>query len=152
MSKVKITQEQADAIEGLERIWSEDEIIARNVKGRVFNEPYNDSHRRLEELTLYKLVHVLKYGYEVEPEYKVGEWATDPKGDVGKIGTVKGRMLHADWGSYRAWISKSKVVHSTPEEIEKEKECRTNKKLNDLLCNLSSEEKSRLYEKLVSLI
>ena len=40
--KVKVTQEQADAFLYLKRNWSDDEIISKVVKGKVFNQHYNN--------------------------------------------------------------------------------------------------------------
>ncbi len=135
MSKVKITQEQADAIEQLERHSSDDEIIARSVKGRLFGQPYNDCYDRLNELTLFTLVCALDKGYEVEPEFKAGQWIydiTDKNKTVIEVAYVTDRRVHGFWKTQHSDIDTHVAIenarHFTKAEIAKEKERRWWKK------------------------
>ncbi len=134
MSKPIITQEQADAIEQLRRHWSDDEIIARSVKGRVFGQPYNDCYKHLEKNSLFNLTRALERGYEVEPEFKVNQWVTHESGTVSKITSIDDRgIITTDHilnrrDQYGKYVYMNTVAmyfrHATPEEIAKEKERR----------------------------
>ncbi|MEK3995660.1 hypothetical protein MKY29_12965 [Psychrobacillus sp. FSL K6-2365] len=71
--KVKLTQEQAEAIEYLKKGKFSDESIigahARNPNGWILEANVN-----LNRMPLLKLVDALRIGYEVEQQFKVGNW------------------------------------------------------------------------------
>lgn len=137
MNKVKISQEQADILV------RENSNEKHNTVKR-FVEIYGEHGRSFH---LDELIRALYIGYEVETTYKVGDWVINKNTKRAiEVDEPKVDFLNKDY-------SHGKIFrHATPEEIAKGKERRTNKKLNDLLFNLSSEEQERLYEKLVLLI
>ncbi len=154
MSKVKVTQEQAD---WLDKYKSNEEIdYAINVQ----------PHKKRPDSPIVdwapsKVAYALYRGYEVEPEFKDDEWVLLTNGTITQILYVRddAKSLYPSGKSFAhsrggdCWYDYSFIKrHAAPEEIAEEKERRTDKKLNDFLCRLSSEEKDRLYEKLVSFI
>ena len=130
--KVKLTKEQAKHIDGF--------IDAHN-KGLL---PSSLT------VSLSLLADTIKYGYEVEPEFKVGDYVTkiDTK-RVGRIQKIKGKSCLIE-GDGRWYFDNLKHYfrHATPEEIAEEKERRLNKKLDDVLSRLTKEEIRQLINKL----
>ncbi|MFD1205814.1 hypothetical protein ACFQ38_12005 [Sporosarcina contaminans] len=125
--KVKLTSEQATAIEYLRDTKFHDEGIisshARTPMGWEANytEPLNG-------LPLLTLVDALRIGYEVEEEYKVGDWIVRLDGKrfandeiAVQIDSVGEFHLTCE-GSLA--VKRDKVRHATPEEIKAEKERR----------------------------
>ncbi len=130
MSKVKITQEQADAIEN---ITYREHAVELQINGWKHKE-----NRCLNHLALDDFIKALYIGYEVEPEYKVGDWIVKRNGEkfyithrgdgfpiavrITNITTSLGvNVLQFCDGSV---IRITEARHATPEEIAKEKERR----------------------------
>src|SRR5690625_814820 len=123
MEKVKLTQEQADAIERGIKIYGKSRIMNDHaLDGWVGN--LND----LNGLTKDEIARALYVGYEVEPEIKVGDWVFIDFGEAGtEIGFIKGRInephsFYIDKCHFGANVNEAR--HATPEEIAKEKERR----------------------------
>lgn len=71
--KVRVTQEQADAIEYLttKGFWSQEELIKLQAEKFVWEGP---RAKGLNGMPLLTFVDALRIGYEIEPEFKVGDW------------------------------------------------------------------------------
>lgn len=116
MKKVTLTQDQADAIERFKT--SKQHAIRRYV---------NRSFRKstcLYDITLDELICALYIGYEVEPEFKVGDWVvtSDFLEPIRKVKEVNDRLLVDN--TRIVWRDFGEIRHATPEEIAKEKERR----------------------------
>jgi|SRR5699024_336258 len=124
MEKVKLTQEQAEAIEERLKFSHKKHEIVRctATKGWVGDTPMKD-------IPLDKIIRALYIGYEVEPEFAVGDWVISKKDKIGIPGQITEFEYDkywednfADYGinsMYRARLSN--LRHATPEEIAKEK-------------------------------
>ena|SRR5690625_824044 len=122
MEKVKLTQEQADLLEEKTIKMSRDKIVNTFVKINGIS----SSHFHLDEL-----IRALYIGYEVEPEFKVGDWVIRTL-DLGRY-HEKGRVFQIanfdDWGNIYADDGgpshmPGSLRHATPEEVSKEKQRR----------------------------
>lgn len=129
MEKVKLTQEQADAIKKLKAEASNKEIIYMNTS------PFGGIHldkdkQTIFEMDLDELIRALYIGYEVESEFKVGDWVvtSDFLEPIRKVKEVNDRLLVDNTGI--VWRDFGEIRHATPEEIAKEKERRWWKKHN----------------------
>ena|SRR5690625_211650 len=123
MEKVKLTQEQADAIKKLKAEASNKEIIYMNTS------PFGGIHldkdkQTIFEMDLDELIRALYIGYEVESEFKVGDWVvtSDFLEPIRKVKEVNDRLLVDNTGI--VWRDFGEIRHATPEEIAKEKERR----------------------------
>lgn len=120
MEKVKVTKEQAEAIEKYANSNKKELCIENWVKGHFH------TNKVLSELSLEELAKALYIGYEVEPEFKVGDWVYNEK--AGTVARVGERYDGGEW----VWVDDEEFTfysvndtrHATPEEIEKEKERR----------------------------
>lgn len=133
MEKVKLTKAQADAIE-----WALSEsttykngpelLLQNHGHSQFTNELFLIRLEPLNSLNTLNLAKALIVGYEVEPEFKVGDWvvhdlnkktqkiirkANPASGDCGKF------ILENEKGVLPAYLR-----HATPEEIKQEKERR----------------------------
>lgn len=134
MSKVELTREQAKSLERLREHWSDDEIISKVVKGKIFEQHYNNVFETFaSELSIKKIVHVFKYGYEIKEEYKVGDWVIHDNKKIGKVKKINDDVITIDveLGYARnngelAYVNTLARYfrHATPEEIAEEKERR----------------------------
>lgn len=120
MSKVKITQEQADAIEGITDRESAAELQINGWKWY--------KNRCLNNLSFDDFIKALYIGYEVEPEFEVGDWVyRKSDGVVSKINRIENQEdFYGEFSTdkHRGWLYVEEIRHATPEEIEKEKERR----------------------------
>src|SRR5690625_2377859 len=122
MEKVKLTQEQVEALQNRLTFLKKSEIIRHHA---VYSEPWNGIHECLNSINLDDMIRALYIGYEVEPEFKVGDWVTcslfsgvyEITEDNQFLGIVQ---LDNNGGG----IHESRLRHATPEEIAKEKERR----------------------------
>lgn len=125
--KVKVTQEQAETIENLKRNGFTDESIieshAKCPNGWMLSE-----NTTLNRMSLLKLVDALRIGYEVEPQFKVGDWIVKLNGEcfmrgekVMKVTEVKDNCIYFGVGRY---LTCRYIRLATPEEIKTEKERR----------------------------
>lgn len=128
MEKVKITQEQADAIE---RWVDKDQLLIARATG-LLNHGEDESIAELEINTLAKAIYI---GYEVEPEFKVGEWVVLEDGYIGEIEFINEVEGWANIGYSKDTKERGVclaatydlidiVRHATPSEIVEEKERR----------------------------
>jgi len=124
MSKVKLTKEQATAVEKYKndlrfRHWQEKVNKMRN---EIIIE------KCLLELSTDDFMNAFEYGYEVEPEFNVGDWVIVDYGEYGtEIGVIKGwidkpHSFYIDKCHFGASVKETR--HVTPEEIAEEKERR----------------------------
>src|SRR5690625_729054 len=126
MEKVKLTQKQADAIEDLLKQYGDREILIHEylyLTGEINNNI--EVIKRMNYDTFFGALYV---GYEVEPEFKVGDWVFIDYGEAGtEIGFIKGwinepHSFYIDKCHFGANVNEAR--HATPEEIAKEKERR----------------------------
>ena len=132
MGKVKITQEQADAIEKAWKMSGNKVFIIRmhDRDGSVLI----DGREQLGDISTDTLIKALYIGYEVELEFEEGQWvALDDYASrpiIAKILEIDiegdGR-LRLDWSDHCYW-DKERIRHATPSEIAEEKERRFWKK------------------------
>lgn len=132
MEKVKLTREQANAIEyALQEVdeykGNPDKLLRHASMKNVY---FRNELHLLNSIDTVNLAKALYIGYEVEPKFEVGDWAVwrSTKGiDVIKqIEKVEGYRIWADWldeGSL-LFAPSDEIRHATPEEIETEKERR----------------------------
>src|SRR5699024_4754579 len=124
MEKVVINQEQADAFES-EVLTSDVESVARcHMRGWEYR-----CNRCLNELSLEQIMRAKYVGYEICPEYKVGEWkVVKYSNEIGRVVEhfkEKQRVeLDCNYFTYKEVDLRS----ATPEEIAEEKERRWWKK------------------------
>ena len=77
--KVKITRDQAEALKKFPENKKSD-IVRQHIVGRWLNEYITLNHLNTDEL-----IKALYIGYEVEPEYSVGDYVVTDTGIIGKI-------------------------------------------------------------------
>ncbi len=127
MSKVKITQEQADA---LEAVRDREKVRSMIIRWHTGRGRWVGDEESLNELELDDLIRALYIGYEVEPEFEVGDWGftireCGQKGQVGQVVEVYKVFARLDYGDGTgSWWSFRDLRHATPEEIAEEKERR----------------------------
>src|SRR5690625_2663863 len=120
MGKVRLTQEQADAIEGIKEYQRK---LLNSGEHRIMEE-----FKDLRSLTTDEFMDALYVGYEVEPEYSVGDWIVVDYGEHGtEVGIIKGwidkpHSFFIDKCHFGANVNEAR--HATPEEIAEEKERR----------------------------
>src|SRR5690625_6736521 len=93
MGKVKLTQEQADVVEdALGFSGTRERLVEEFIKYRLLNDVWTaECLQVLNEFTTEKLIKTLYIGYEVEPEYSVGDWIVVDYGEHGtEVGIIKG--------------------------------------------------------------
>jgi len=119
MAKVKLTQKQADEIERIKRIgfpghWKEDGwFIERDEK--------------INDLSFHQLTNAVFNGYEVEPEFKSGDWVFNKKNNrTAKINLfgVDEVGARVDDFEFNNIYQLDEIRHATPQEIAEEKERR----------------------------
>lgn len=120
--KVVLTQEQADEIELQKKDFSKfDDIVTRRILTSDINGYYN---KTFHSISVDDLIKALYIGYEVEPEFKVGDWVIDEEyGFIGQITEIEGNSIWAYWDddNKEMRIRKEDLRHATPEEIAKER-------------------------------
>ena len=93
MSKVKLTKYEAEEFEALFKIYSDE--------------------------SLYKIANAIKHGYEVEPEYKVGDWVVyEYSSRPEQINAICNRKIETNSNYGYA----DRFRHATESEIAQEKE------------------------------
>lgn len=93
MEKVKLTQDQADAIEVVINRYGEDKFIYDYSKmlHEISPAQYTGSLDPINDLALHQVAKALYIGYEVEPEFKVSERLEEIKELYGKEMYSKGK-------------------------------------------------------------
>lgn len=107
MERVIITKEEAKAIKRLKQFVQSDEILDCRFTGR-------------------EIGNIFLHGYEVEPEFEVGDWVYDMHHN--KVARIDHRGVDDD----RVWVDDDElnfssivdIRHATQEEIQQEKERR----------------------------
>lgn len=122
MEKIKLTQEQATAIERYAKGMFE------SLEAQLKNENYlNEWAKCLAKLEVEEVVSAIRQGYKIEPQFKVGDWVHYQNGEflkeckTRKIRKIEGSVLHFTQG--HSMFNKY-VRHATPEEIAEEKQRR----------------------------
>lgn len=112
MEKVKLTKEQAEAIE-TKKGTTESAAIAKHLEGWTWPE-----NKCLNDLSMEQFVKALYIGYEIEETFEVGDWVKDTSTNaVIKINDRKHRNNLID-------PRHTTIRHATPEEIAEEKQRR----------------------------
>ena len=130
--KVKLTKLQAEAIEwlmdGAPGSWTQEDLIREHTLDRHGWSGVEDAVdiSVLNGLPLLTLIDALRIGYEIEKEYKVGDWVVHDAGcKLGQIEIVRGKNItvrRTDGEGY--WWNTDFIRHATPEEIKAEQERR----------------------------
>lgn len=116
MEKVKLTQEQADIVE---RVKKEQLEHLKEIKHRSVI--LQDWEKPLFKLSAEDIQKALFDGYEVEPEFKVGDWVITGRGLLGKYLEKTSEVYRFTLiGGHHA--TSDNIRHATPEEVAKEKE------------------------------
>lgn len=129
MEKVKLMKEQAEAIEHalqeVDEYKGNPDRLLRHASMNNVN--FRNELHPLDTIDIVTLAKALYIGYEVETEFKVGEWvAIDYKEHGTKVGKIKGYIkkdaFYIDNNHATGNIMNTR--HATPEEIAAEKERR----------------------------
>lgn len=126
MGKVKLTQEQADAIRRIKKD-TDGGITNGNIRNHLRKGWGIPPYRALNDLSTKEFLDALYIGYEVEPEYKENDWLNyltihgDLKTD--KVIDVSDDRVLMELSN--SWVHFNNVKsHATPSEIAEEKEHR----------------------------
>lgn len=131
--KVTITAEQAAALKVLTDTekWSHESIISVHTSSPRGWNTWNGVDG-LNGMPLLTLVDALRIGYEIEPEYKVGEWVVfvgehlvdgEFPEEVVQVIAVRNQSNQIQFAEVSGWQSIENVKgHATPEEIKAERE------------------------------
>ena len=136
MGKVKISRAQAEAINSCKK---DDEDKGEAIRHHI-NTWCAPPNRCLNELSVDELARALYVGYEVEVEVEVGDWLVNNRN--GLMFQIEDRQEDKDIARM------NHIRHATESEIEEEEKSRMDKKLDQILLDLSDGERDRLYEKL----
>lgn len=127
MKKVILTKEQANAIEEIKK-GDEGGITYGNIKTLFHKQWTHPPFNSLNTLNTKEFLDALYIGYEVKPEFKVGDWVYHQSdGIVSQITRVNFNKLVPDainTDGHKGWISCEDIRHATSEEIKQEKERR----------------------------
>lgn len=147
MKKVKVTKEQAEEIEFAQGYHLEEYVIKAHTGATTWE--LVGKFKGLNKLVLDKLIRALYIGYEVEPDFKVGDWVYHkPTKSIGKVDAVGDTKISVITYDDFIYFGISEIRHATPEEISAEKERRTNEKLDDIMEDLNGFERIKLLKKL----
>lgn len=127
MSKVKLTREQAEALEEVMKDRTKTSLIRESANPFMSAGGYmcEKNHIVFNEIDLETLIKALYIGYEVEETFKVGDWIVTKDGMVAEIIDVC--MFHKDSVALYEVDGRHSFAtlrHATPEEIAKEKQRR----------------------------
>lgn len=138
--KVKVTQEQFDWLERYE-------LTQEQIDHYIDIQPYKKRpDSPIVDWPASKVAKALYIGYEVEPEFGVGDWVVrDDKESIGKIIKMYPDVIETDLGN--GFYGRSKDYrHATESEIAAEKGRRSEVKLSEILHDLTIKEKQRLRQ------
>ncbi|MDN4609145.1 hypothetical protein [Sporosarcina highlanderae] len=124
--KVKLTQKQSEGIEAMLRSgnWTHEQLIEKHARGMEWS---GMQASKLNGIPLLTFVDALRIGYEVEEEYKVGDWVFILNvSKIGKVVRVGNDFVEVDNGMVPSF---GFFRHATPEEIKAEKERRVWKEI-----------------------
>ena len=127
--KVKVTREQAEAIEFILSNDGSEDSIKENLIRKHAKEPnrWCGKARPILGMPLLTLVDALRIGYDIEEEYKVGDWVvweTEHERYVLQIETINHRVMNRKVFNAEGFWMECIKRHATPEEIKAEKERR----------------------------
>lgn len=134
--KVKLTQEQADAMDYALEKHNRTLLVKTYVNQfkREADSRFVDKLEILYKLTYDEFFKSIYIGYEVESEFEVGDWVVNALGNIGHIKRIERRRLnkhiyHGLWFRERDVVKMDCVRstfqrHATPEEIAEEKQRR----------------------------
>lgn len=130
MQKVKLTREQADVIEKV-KCNSDDKVDTFLEYHLAHRHSYKDAFTPLLDLTVDEIAIALHVGYEVEPEFNVGDWLhlhlnnEDVVREYHSPSHMKEHHFYKNLeGRPRPFSGEDYIRHATPEEIAEEKERR----------------------------
>ena len=148
MEKQIINQDQADRIWGWEwHTGGKSKLLGLHAKNLL-----GDS-KCLQSLTLDELAQALYVGYEVEEQFKVGDFVVYAHdGTVWEVVKKKtGGNTHHDIigckGKFKHSVHRDHIRHATESEIAGEEKRRMDKKINEIWIGLSDYERNGLYKK-----
>lgn len=122
MEKVKLTREQANAIEyALQEVDEYKGNLDRLLRHASMNNVnFRNELHLLDTIDIVTLAKALYIGYEVEPEFKVGDWVVNISNGYIKLieNEREANFLNNDY------IKRHELRHATSEEIAEEKERR----------------------------
>lgn len=119
IEKVKLTREQATAIEGLrENKFENDTIVHNAVSVKLTGNGIGRWFETLSAMDLDTLIKALYVGYEVESNFQFGDWVVDQTNNRITVLVSKDFIEDLQIGLIKNYR------HATPEEITKEKERR----------------------------
>ncbi len=129
VEKIQLTQEQADVISKLLKKMSADRLIDTHIK-QIWKDEYN----ALNHMEVSKVARAVLVGYEVIPQFKVGDWVinihTAEIGQVEAIRKVGGAVDNDERIVVDSILNyPDSLRHATPEEIQQEKKRRFWEKL-----------------------
>lgn len=125
--KIKLTREQVDTIERyLTAVADEEELLEAFASTK---DKQNSIFQALDGLSQMDMARALLIGYDIETEYKTGEWVRYWKNDsitgIAKISVFKSDRKLVNFEGDTKWKRVVDITgHATPEEIETEKERR----------------------------
>lgn len=122
MSKVILTQEQVEAIEIAIREYGKDDVLNDHLSAYPDYQNWGNNLEPLNGLEPHILARALYQpdGYEVEPEFKVGDWVVGEGHILAyKISKIKNDRIYFDYSTGNLRVEQ--VRHATPEEIKEEK-------------------------------
>lgn len=130
--KIKLTQEQADAIEGVLKHCSKERLLNDHSAMKEARGGWSTRKSAvLNDLSVADMARSLYIGYEIEPKYKAGDWVVFESKVNGPficvIEKVYELSVDTDYlgsNGYKQNFGKELVRHATPEEIHTEKERR----------------------------
>src|SRR5699024_2955381 len=127
--KVKLTREQAEAVEKLRKMAISDDVIVHNtVFYQVTERERDTAYKPFKDIDLDTLLKALYIGYEVEETFKVGDWVKvnwrDKKPSIHKVRRVNNTFAIIDGKQANTKPPTRIVEHATPEEIAEEKQRR----------------------------
>ncbi|WP_068672300.1 hypothetical protein [Oceanobacillus sp. Castelsardo] len=117
MERVRVTKEQAEAIEYGKKHHSKTDLIKTHIFYKGWS--FVGELKKLNNLDLDTFIKALYTGYEVKPEFKENDYITNTEtGVTMKLDESKAYFIN------NSYIHKEKLRHATPQEIKEEKERR----------------------------
>ncbi|RDW17025.1 hypothetical protein CWR48_15600 [Oceanobacillus arenosus] len=129
--KVKVTKEQAEAIKKAVELHGEDYVVDTHCLKQK-NRSLWTHYLALNDMEMWKLARAVYRGYEVEPEFKVGDKIIDSLVDncpIIEVTEIEKYYLIGFWltdigSKVTTSVKRHRARHATPSEIAQEKERR----------------------------
>lgn len=118
---------QAEAIEYLRKnpFWCDEEIIKAHIERREDWSSKAIGAMGLVQMPLLKLIDALRSGYEIKPEFKVGDWVVTLSGYIGEIEFINKQENWANIGWTRETEKRGVCLAKTFKLTEIERHART---------------------------